>query len=104
MEENRINSVGETADTIGGEKIWKPHISAASVTKVLIQGPIKRNTKNCSRKNTGIHCEGHQQGKYTGRYAYFHYGKGNPGFLKHFSRDRQDWMLLWDMVVIPVIC
>ncbi len=54
MEENRINSVGETADTIGGEKIWKHHISAASVTKVLIQGPIKRNTKNCSRKNTGI--------------------------------------------------
>ena len=54
MEEKRINSVGETADTIGGEKIWKPHISAASVTKVLIQGPIKRNTKNCSRKNTGI--------------------------------------------------
>lgn len=54
MEENRINSVGETADTIGGgENLETPHKRRVRY-KGTPQGPIKRNTKNCSRKNTGI--------------------------------------------------
>ena len=48
-----VSGVGEFKYEKYGERFLAA-VRAASVTKVLIQGPIKRNTKNCSRKNTGI--------------------------------------------------
>ena len=51
MEENRINSVGETADTIGGgENLETPH-----KRRVRYKGTHPRSYKEkYSRKNTGI--------------------------------------------------
>ena len=54
MEENNLKGAGKTQEQQTRQKLHKHLISAVSVTKELIQDPIKRNTKNSSRKNTGI--------------------------------------------------
>ena len=105
MEEKRINSVGETADTIGGEKILEtPH-----KRRVRYKGTHPRSYKEKYKEL--------QPEKYGDTIAKVISKGSTPAgmhisimvkeildFLKTFSRDRQDWMLLWDMVVIPVIC
>ena len=54
MEENNLKGAGKTPGTADQAETPKHLISAVSVTKELIQDPIKRNTKNSSRKNMGI--------------------------------------------------
>lgn len=54
MEENNLKVLVKPQEQQTRQKLHKHLISAVSVTKELIQDPIKRNTKNSSRKNMGI--------------------------------------------------